>query len=199
MLWRGEPDRHFFIERSDWLAAVIGLLWIAVNLWLIADYLADSSAALLSALRLEWRILALLVGSVLTLGHPLVRGLSLLTTKYTITERGVVVFVGGLRPAVYTRTFDLLLPPVVRDHGDNVGSIAFGEFPRPWDTVAAAIGRRGASSMLVLRYVWPLDELLAMLRAGHDRAWSAGDVETEPAAASAHGEAAAEAGRRGTA
>jgi hypothetical protein len=173
VLWRGEPDRYFFIERSDWLVAAIGVVWIAVNVWLILDYLDDSTTALLSVLRIEWRIVALAVGAMLTLGHPLVRGLSLLQTKYTITDRSVIIVVGGIRPSMYALTFDMLLPPVVRHHGDGVGSIAFGEFPRPLDTVAAVVGRRGTSSMIVLRYVWPLDELLEMIKAGRDRAWPA--------------------------
>ncbi|WP_144118656.1 hypothetical protein [Catellatospora sichuanensis] len=87
VLWRGEPDKHFFIERSDWLVAVAGLTWIAPNSLLILDYFDGRSITLLPALRIEWRIIALVVGTVLTIGHPLVRGLSLLYTKYTSSGR----------------------------------------------------------------------------------------------------------------
>ncbi|MCP2324671.1 hypothetical protein HDA40_003178 [Hamadaea flava] len=170
VLWRGEPDRYFFIERSDWLIALIGVVWIAVNVWFIVDYLNERT--FLSAVRFEWRVVSLVIGIGVTLGHPLVRGVSLLSTRYTITERQVIVAIGGRRPQVCAMTFDLLLPPVVRRHGDDVGSVAFGEFPRPWDTVAAAVGRRPVTSMIVLRYVGPVDEILALITSARDRAWA---------------------------
>ncbi|MEU8077046.1 hypothetical protein AB0B31_16540 [Catellatospora citrea] len=171
VLWRGEPDKHFFIERSDWLVAVAGVAWIAVNGWLIMAYFANLS--FIAAVRVEWRAGWLIVGAALTLGHPLIRGAALLNTRYTITEREVIVAVGGLRPKVYVQPYDLLLPPVVRHHGDEAGSIAFGEFPRSWETLAAVVGRGPTSSMIVLRHVWPVDEVLALITSRRDQAWAA--------------------------
>jgi hypothetical protein len=170
VLWRGEPEKYFFIERSDWLVMVIGVAWVVLNVWLIADYLNERT--FLSAVRVEWRIVSLLIGTALTLGHPVARAIALLNTRYTITENAVIVEVGGLRPRMNARTFDMLLPPVVQEHGDGVGSIAFGEFPRPVDTIAAVVGRRSSAPLIVLRRIWPISEVLNLITSKHERAWA---------------------------
>lgn len=159
VLWRGKPERVFFLESADWLLMILGLVWIAFSVWLLTGTQVDSMRDLF---RLGWRIALLMFGVVLTIGHPLRRAGRLGNTRYTVTDRRVIVDVDGIRPRSVSGYYDQLPAPVLREHRDEVGTIAFGEHPDVLDTVRSALIRR-ADPQMVLDGIWPADKVLQMI------------------------------------
>ncbi|GIG58264.1 hypothetical protein Lfu02_26360 [Longispora fulva] len=158
VLWRGRPERLVFVERSDWLVMVLGVGWLACWVGLLAV-----GGIPANPISFAWRLSGLLVGTVLTLGHPLVRAVWLSKTWYTVTDRNICTETDRSSASV---PHDVLFPPVVRPGADGAGSIAFGRFPSAWDTVVSVWqGKRryGTYPSVVLRNVGPIDKVHALI------------------------------------
>jgi hypothetical protein len=134
-VWDGRPLRHRVFRPTDVLLVPFSLLWCGFAVFW--DLSAMSSGApLFFAL---WGVLFVLVGLYLVAGRFVVRVVSSRHTRYTITDRRVLVHGGWSGSRLRTQYLNSLPPPVITEESDGSGSLAFGGFPGVGDAFTTGL------------------------------------------------------------
>lgn len=136
ILWEGRPLRHRALRRTDAVLVPFSLLWCGFAVFWESGVLS-SGAPLFFAL---WGVPFVLVGLYLVAGRFVVRVVSSRHTRYTITDRRILVHSGWSGGRLRTQYLNSLPPPVIAEESDGSGSLAFGEFPGMTDAFTG--GRR---------------------------------------------------------
>jgi hypothetical protein len=138
ILWAGRPLRHRVFRRTDVLLVPISLLWCGFVVFC-------ESGALSSGVPFFVAILGaplVLFGLYLVAGRFVVRVISPRRTRYTITDRRVLVHSGYSGGRLITGYLNSLPPPVIAEEPDGAGSLAFGRFPGIADVFVTRQGWR---------------------------------------------------------
>ncbi|WP_426512980.1 hypothetical protein ACPPVO_21425 [Dactylosporangium sp. McL0621] len=136
IVWDGRPVRHRVFRRADVLLVPISLLWCGLAVFWESGVLF-SGAPFFFVL---WGAAFVLVGLYVVAGRFVVRAVSSRRTRYTITDRRVLVHSGWSGSRLRTEYLHALPPPVITQEPDGSGSLAFGGFPGVADVFTG--GRR---------------------------------------------------------
>jgi hypothetical protein len=138
ILWDGRPLRRRVFRRTDVLLVPISLLWCGFAVFLESgalSYRVPLFAAVLGAL-------FVLFGLYFVAGRFVVRLVSPRRTRYTITDRRVLVRSAWSGRRLSTHDLNSLRPPVIIEEPDGSGSLAFGGFPGLADVFVTRQGWR---------------------------------------------------------
>jgi hypothetical protein len=133
IVWDGRPLRHRVFRRTDVLLVPLSLLWFGFAVFWERSVLSGG-APLFFAL---WGVPLMLVGLYVVAGRFVVRVVSSRRTRYTITDRRVLVHGGWSGSRLRTQYLNSLPPPVITEEPDGSGSLAFGGFPGVMDALTS--------------------------------------------------------------
>jgi hypothetical protein len=125
VVWDGSPLRHRVFRRTDILLVPFSLIWCGFAMFWESSMLSTGAPGVFAL----WGVPFVLVGLYLVAGRFIVRVVSLRHTRYTITDRRVLVHSGWSGGKLNTEYLNSLPPPVIIEEPDGSGSLAFGRFP----------------------------------------------------------------------
>ena len=117
--------RHRVFRRSDALLVPFSLLWCGFAVFWESGALSEGAPFFFAL----WGAPFVLVGLYIVAGRFVVRAVSSRRTRYTITDRRVLVHSGWSGGRLSTLYLNSLPPPVITEEPDGSGSLAFGAFP----------------------------------------------------------------------
>jgi len=136
IVWDGRPVRHRVFRRTDVLLVPFSLLWCGFAVFWESGVLSDGAPFFFAL----WGVPFVLVGLYIVAGRFVVRAVSSRRTRYTITDRRILVHSGWSGSRLSTLYLNSLPPPVITEEPDGSGSLAFGGFPGVADAFTG--GRR---------------------------------------------------------
>jgi hypothetical protein len=125
IVWDGRPLRHRVFRRTDVLLVPFSLLWCGFVVFGVRGVLSSGAPFFLAL----WVAAFLLIVLYVVAGRFVVRVVSSRRTRYTITDRRVLVYSGWSGGRLRTAYLNSLPPPVITEEPDGSGSLAFGAFP----------------------------------------------------------------------
>ncbi|BCY08413.1 hypothetical protein [Actinoplanes sp. L3-i22] len=158
VLWEGRPRRTRVIRRSDTLLIPFSLVWCGFVIFWESQVLADG-APLFAVL---WGVPFILIGIYFVAGRFLVRGVAIKRTRYTITNRRLLVHGGWTGTRVTTEYLRILPPPVITERPDGSGDLAFGAFPaltEPFVGARRMVWRTWAAEPSFTPILWDISDV----------------------------------------
>jgi hypothetical protein len=125
IVWAGRPVRHRLFRRPDVVLVPFSALWCGFAVFWERSALSGGAPFFFAL----WGVPFVLVGLYVVAGRFVVRAVSSRRTRYTITDRRVLVHGGWSGNRLRTQYLNSLPPPVITEEPDGSGSLAFGEFP----------------------------------------------------------------------
>jgi hypothetical protein len=141
IIWTGQPVEHRLLRREDGLLIPFSLLWAGFAVF----WTTQAASAGAPPFFFLFGGVFVLVGVYISVGRFAVRAAFLRNARYAVTDRRVIITGGLTGRSQHMDYLRSLQPPVIREHGDGTGDLAFGSFPDIFEPFNRRWGRGWAA------------------------------------------------------
>lgn len=144
ILWEGRPVRHRLLRSTDAVMIPFSLAWCGFAIFWETSVFTGGAPIFF----VLWGLPFVVVGLYVVAGRFIVRSVSSRRTRYTLTDKRILIHGGWSGNRLTTAYVKSLPPPVITEQEDGSGSLAFGTFPALSDSFSGGrrIGWRAWSS-----------------------------------------------------